>query len=72
MTDIVEKLRGASSNHPDAVIPWPHRVLHEAADEIERLREAVMGLCVSNGKLGDENEELRENVRRLRVEAGYD
>lgn len=44
MTDIVEELRDASSGHPDAVIPWPHRVLHEAADEIERLRQTVSEL----------------------------
>lgn len=43
-----------------------------AADEIDRLREAVMNLCVANGKLSDENDELREERRRLRVEAGYD
>ena len=42
MTDILNRLRDASSGHPDAIIPWPHRVLHEAADEIERLRDALM------------------------------
>ena len=66
MTDIVEKLKDACNGHPDAVIPWPHRVLHEAADEIERLREAVMGLCVSNGKLSDENEGLVIEIGKLR------
>ncbi len=38
--DIVKRLRAACNGHPNAKIPWPHRVLHEAADEIERLRRA--------------------------------
>jgi hypothetical protein len=41
MTDIVEKLMAASVGHPFAKIPWPHRVLHEAADEITKLRAAL-------------------------------
>lgn len=42
MSDIVERLRAACNGHPHAKIPWPHRVLHEGADEIERLREALI------------------------------
>lgn len=38
MSDIVERLRDACNGHPYAKIPWPHRVLLEAADEIERQR----------------------------------
>lgn len=41
MSDIAERLRAACNGHPHAKIPWPHRVLHEAADEIERLRAIV-------------------------------
>jgi hypothetical protein len=37
MSDLIERLRGACKGHPAALIPWPHRILHEAADEIERL-----------------------------------
>lgn len=40
------RLRLACVGHPTAEIPWPHRILHEAADEIatltsklERMRE---------------------------------
>ena len=37
--DIVDQLRGHCKGHPFAVaIPWPHRVLHDAIAEIERLR----------------------------------
>lgn len=32
---LVERLRAACDGHPHAKIPWPHRVLHEAADRIE-------------------------------------
>lgn len=37
MSDIVERLRNAC----DGYRSWPHRLLHEAADEIEELREAL-------------------------------
>jgi hypothetical protein len=46
MMDIAEKLRGACVGKP-AVIQWPHRVLHEAADEIERLRDTILRLKFS-------------------------
>jgi hypothetical protein len=38
---IAERLRAACDGHPAANIPWPHRVLHEAADEIARLELQV-------------------------------
>ena len=41
MTDIVERLRASCVGHPIAEVPWPHRILHEAADEIARLRDAI-------------------------------
>jgi len=31
------RLRAACVEHPAAEIPWPHRILHEAADEIANL-----------------------------------
>jgi hypothetical protein len=37
--DIVQQLRDACTGHPNATVPWPHRLLHNAADEIERRRE---------------------------------
>lgn len=37
MSDIVERLKDACNGSP-ATIPWPHRVLHNAIAEIERLR----------------------------------
>ena len=41
MSDIVERLRQAANGHPYAKIAWPHRVLIDAAHEIERLRVAL-------------------------------
>ncbi|NGO63911.1 hypothetical protein G6N76_09505 [Rhizobium daejeonense] len=41
MTDIVEQLNEACNGHPAATIPWPHRLLHSAADEITRLRREL-------------------------------
>tara|TARA_R110000868_G_scaffold292557_6_gene553074 strand:+ start:1084 stop:1473 length:390 start_codon:yes stop_codon:yes gene_type:complete len=62
MTDIVEKLRKYAINQHG----WIDidDTCEAAADEIERLREAVMNLCVSNGKLSDENEELRGIIQQ--------
>jgi hypothetical protein len=36
--DIVERLKAACVGHPHAKIAWPHRLLHDAIAEIERLR----------------------------------
>ena len=37
MRNIIERLKEACKGHPHAKIPWPHRLLHDAIDEIERL-----------------------------------
>ena len=44
--DIVEKLRRACNGNP-AVIQWPHRGLHDAADEIERLRTVLASIAAN-------------------------
>jgi len=36
--DIVDRLKAACVGHPNASIPWPHRLLHDAIAEIEQLR----------------------------------
>ena len=41
MSDIVERLHEACNGHPHAKIAWPHRLLHDAVAEIERLRAEV-------------------------------
>lgn len=35
------RLRQSCDRHPHAKIPWSHRLLHEAADEIERLQSII-------------------------------
>jgi hypothetical protein len=89
MTDIVERMKATAC--PDntgcmSIKMCVCDVVGDAVDEIERLRLTVMNLCVANGKLEDERDDLREEVnrlrtlasylteerRRLRVEAGYD
>ena len=44
MSDIVNRLREAATGHPYAKIPWPHRVLIDAAHEIEHLRMALLAI----------------------------
>lgn len=44
MTDIVERLEAHCNGHPNAKIPWPHRVLHDAISEIKRLRAELAAL----------------------------
>lgn len=41
---IAKRLRDACVGHPCAKIPWPHRLLHDAADEIDRLRMALQAI----------------------------
>lgn len=36
--DIVDRINDACVGHPAAKIAWPHRLLHDARDEIVRLR----------------------------------
>lgn len=38
--DLSKRLRAECNGHPHAKIKWPHRILHEAADEIDRLTSA--------------------------------
>lgn len=47
------RLRQACNGHPHAKIPWPHRLLHEAADEIERLQTAINETLQDNMHLAD-------------------
>ncbi len=75
MTDIVERMRDVAcpaNTGCMSIRMCVCDVVGDAVDEIERLRLTVMNLCVANGKLEDERNDLREEVRRLRVEAGYD
>ena len=41
---LAKQLRDACVGHPKSQIPWPHRVLHEAADLIEQQQADVDAL----------------------------
>ena len=41
MSDVKDKLLAACNGHPATEIPWPHRLLHEAHDEIARLEREL-------------------------------
>lgn len=42
MNDIIDRLKEACNGHPTAKIPWPHRLLHDAIAEIERLQRPAI------------------------------
>ena len=69
---LVGRLREACNGHPFATVPWPHRLLHEAADEIERLNTDLQkrDKCAFIGPLRDcpthgESEEIKRLRERL-------
>ena len=37
--DLVQRILQACAGHPNAEIPWPHRILHEAADKVAELQQ---------------------------------
>lgn len=54
--DIIQRLKAACNGHPNAQIPWPHRLLHDAIAEIERGRRIEdaarsMNLRICGGEL---------------------
>jgi hypothetical protein len=70
MSEIKERLKDACNGHPNAIIPWPHRLLHDAIDAIwegeKRIAEAESASAshlLEIEKLADENRGLREQVR---------
>ena len=63
MMQLVVRLREACNGHPHAKIPWPHRILHEAADEIEDMAKRIRLQC-------DEWAEDHTHLQNLCREAG--
>ena len=51
---LTERLRAACNGHPHAKIPWPHRILHEAADAIEQ-RDALVEQAFRDGMIYGNN-----------------
>ena len=61
---IPERLRAACRGHPAAHIPWPHRLLHEAADRIEAL-EAIAEEVLDRARIEDDPALLRAAAAAL-------
>lgn len=59
MSDLKQRLREACNGHPQALIPWPHRILHEAAEAIERLekRSTFLEKCLREARTPPEAED---------------
>lgn len=72
MDDIKQRLKEACNGHPVAEIPWPHRLLHTAADYIEQLENALearrMVYAVQVRKLEERELELQDTILRLSTE----
>jgi hypothetical protein len=67
---LAERLRASCVGHPHAKIPWPHRLLHEAADgEIRRLREASQAAfdCFSANAFDDLSADERRVCTALKL-----
>jgi hypothetical protein len=66
MTDIVERLNEHCVGHPYAKIEWPHRLLHDARDEIARLRSIVRVNALRWGHTHAEIDEMLANSPAIR------
>lgn len=71
ISEIVRELREACSGHPHAKIAWPHRLLHRAADALERLSAKVAQTSAVSVDWQAEAEECKqlaaENFKRAKV-----
>lgn len=56
--DITKRLLNACNGWPNTTISWPHRLLHEARGEIEKLRTALLAKGVEVAKLEAAEKEL--------------
>jgi hypothetical protein len=64
VSDIVERLRRAAGGR----VSGEPSVMHEAADEIERLRRQCEGIAVMLKTALDEQDKLNTEIERLRAE----
>ena len=60
MSDIKDRLLAACNGHPTAAIPWPHRLLHDAIDQIEAQQARI-------AELEQQLAELRRGVDNIKI-----
>lgn len=68
MSDIKDRLLAACNGHPTAAIPWPHRLLHDAIDQIEAQQARIAELEAERDHLERELAEYVDAAKRLAVE----
>lgn len=65
---VAERLRAACVGHPNARIPWPHRLLHDAA-ELARYRTALERIIAvwdgDSASMRDDPAEIAREDRRV-------
>lgn len=65
MTPLAQKLRDACNGHPTAQIPWPHRLLHEAADALDAVHSALKE--ISNIDMGETEDDFGAATEMQRI-----
>lgn len=60
MSDINERLKEACAGHPNAIIPWPHRLLHDAIDHILAQDKRLAELEAEKKELSQRISELKQ------------
>lgn len=66
-----DRLMAAANGHPSAEIPWPHRVLHDAADRITELEQFVKdSLCYCEDDDADGDAVVCDRCRLLAKKEG--
>ena len=64
MSDIKDRLLAACNGHPTAAIPWPHRLLHDAIDQIEAQQARI-------AELEQQLADLREAASKYSGDKGH-
>jgi len=64
---LIVRLRAACNGLPGAVIAWPHRILHEAAEELAAANARIAELEARCAKYKEAMENALSNARESRT-----
>ena len=64
--DLVDRLLKACNGHPHALIPWPHRILHDAVAHIQAQAVRIAQLTEAWQKAADEADAIAESYDMLK------